>query len=103
MSFINEVYFSKSLMEYYNELETHHKHRKWIDEMVGTLKENHLAGDHIRRRLIPPDYKQSVKTLFCYQHPDGYRALYTLTKNTQGTFSITILDFLDHNKYERLF
>ena len=98
-----EVFLSKELNDYYLKIGEGHKHRKWIDEMVRILRETPFSGDHIKRRLIPLKYKRAVKTLFRYQHPEGYRSIFTLTKDNQAVFQIVILEFLDHKQYDRLF
>lgn len=103
MSSSNEVHFSEDLMNYFIHLDEGHKHWKWLNDLAGTLRENPKAGEHIRRRLIPEKYRREIKTLFRYQHPEGYRSLYTIAKIDENRFRILVLNFLTHKEYEKLF
>ena len=78
---------------------------KWIQDMVGVLKENMFAGERIQKDRIPPKYrvKYGVNNLYRYDHPEGYRSCYTLlNKEGLGVCPI-IIDLMSHKEYEKVF
>ncbi len=63
-----------------------------------------LAGEQIRKSRIPQKYlaKYGVNNLYRYQHPRGFRSLYTLLNEGKGLIAV-ILDLISHKEYDRTF
>ncbi len=81
------VLASREVIDYLERLEPDHKHIKWINEMKKKLQQDPYCGEKIRKNRIPRYYKErySVKTLFRYAHPEGYRSIYTLLMRVRLT------------------
>ena len=78
--------------------------RKWLEEMMTTLRENMFVGESIRKRQIPAYYvkKFGVNNLFRYHLPGGFRAVYTLVREGNDV-SVVVLEVLDHKNYDNRF
>ena len=68
------------------------------------IEKNPSAFIHVPRNLIPKDYKQrySIDNLWKYDLPNGWRLLYSLSKEKVLLLAI-ILEWMDHKIYERRF
>jgi len=67
--------------------------------------ENNPSGFiHVPRGLIPKEYRQkySIDNLWKYDLPNGWRLLYSLSRDKIFLLAI-ILEWLDHKNYERRF
>lgn len=67
--------------------------------------ENNPSGFiHIPRNLIPKEYKQKygIDNLWKYDLPNGWRLLYSLSREKVLLLAI-ILEWMDHKNYERRF
>ena len=73
---------------------------KMLNQAIGNIKENAFCGINLPKRLIPIEY--SVKNLWKYDLPKGWRLLYSITNEEIEVVSI-ILEWLDHKNYERRF
>lgn len=99
------VYQSPELCALLNDPSCDDKIRRWIDDMGDILKGNMLAGDPIRKRLIPRYYltRYGVNNLYRYEHPEGYRSCYTLICFDEVGVCPIILDIMSHSEYDRRF
>ena len=68
------------------------------------IESNPSGFIHIPRNLIPKEYKQKydIDNLWKYDLPNGWRLLYSLSKDKILLLAI-ILEWLDHKDYERRF
>lgn len=67
--------------------------------------ENNPSGFiHVPKNLIPKEYKQkyNIDNLWKYDLPNGWRLLYSLSRDKVLLLAI-ILEWLDHKNYERRF
>ncbi len=68
------------------------------------IEHNPSGFIHIQKDLIPKEYKQkySVDNLWKYDLPNGWRLLYSLSREKVLLLAI-ILEWMDHKSYERRF
>ncbi len=73
--------------------------------METVLKENMFAGEPIRKDQIPSKYvrKLGLTNLFRYDHPEGYRSLYSLIQKEGIGVCPLILELVSHAEYDKLF
>lgn len=75
---------------------------------IKKLKINPYHADSIPKRLIPKKYK-IYKNLWRSELPKGWRYLYTVKnvgkdpKTGKGIIEVTIVDWMTHGEYNRLF
>ncbi len=77
-----------------------------INKKVKLIKANVHYGEPIAKRLIPREYKlkYGISNLFRVGLPRFWRMLYTLTNGEDRVEIIAfVLDFLDHNEYDKKF
>jgi hypothetical protein len=91
-------------MKVFNSLDPNSPLKIAIDMAIGVLKEDPAAGNQVEKQLWPEKYirKYQINNLFRYRLPDGWRLTYTVVTDEKSTIS-TILDVLDHTRYDRLF
>ncbi len=80
------------------------KRHKNIHRAFTEISANAFCGVQIPKRLIPREYlaQQDVKNLWKYNLPEAWRLLYSIESDGIIVLSI-ILDWLDHETYERKF
>src|SRR3989344_230013 len=68
------------------------------------IERNPSGFIHIPKNLIPAEYKQKydIDNLWKYDLPNGWRLLYSLSRDKVVLLAI-ILEWLDHKNYERRF
>jgi hypothetical protein len=99
------VHSTPEYAKYYDSLPREDKRRRWIDNMEKILQENPFAGDRIQKALFPREYRIRYNVFFVYRfrHPEGYRTIYSLVVEKDGTATPVLLEFLTHTEYERRF
>ena len=74
-----------------------------ISRAMDDLQENAWCGIQLPKRLIPRKYKTyGVENLWKIDLPNGWRLIYFIRKS-EAVIVSTILEWLDHKNYERLF
>jgi hypothetical protein len=68
------------------------------------IEKNPSGFIHVPKNLIPKEYirKYGIDNLWKYDLPNGWRLLYSLSKDKVLLLAI-ILEWLDHKNYERRF
>ena len=76
---------------------------KSIDNKIGYLKMNPLAGDHAQKPL-PPNLvnKYDINNLWIIDLVGYWRMLYTLNTSEVEIISL-ILEWMGHDKYDKMF
>ena len=99
------VFISDELEDSFNSLQEDDFIKKSIIRAIKDLKQNAFAGIHVPKRLIPKEYvrKWSIKNLWKYDLPKGWRLLYTITADNEVELISAILEWFDHKEYERKF
>ncbi len=66
------------------------------------IQENAFCGIQIPKQLIPKEYKQKydLKNLWKYNLPNGWRLLYSITRDEILVIAI-IIEWMDHKDYEK--
>ncbi len=77
---------------------------KLINQALDNIEENAFCGIQIPKKLIPKEYasKYSVKNLWKYDLPKGWRLIYSIVNDDIVVVSL-ILEWFDHKEYERRF
>ena len=77
---------------------------KSINHALDTIEKNAFSGIQIPKRLIPKSYihKYSVKNLWKYNLPQGWRLIYSII-NDNIVVVCLVLDWLNHTDYEKKF
>ncbi|MFA5746089.1 MAG: hypothetical protein WCX82_02025 [archaeon] len=74
---------------------------------IELIKENPVCGDHIPKTQIPKEYitNYDINNLFRLELANYWRCLYSLTDKKENKIEIIafVIDFLDHNKYNKKF
>jgi len=80
------------------------KLHEWINRALDDLEENSFCGIQIPKKLIPEEYikKYGIDNLWKYDLPRGWRLIYSVANNEVNVLSI-ILEWMDHQNYERRF
>jgi len=74
---------------------------------IELIKNNPGCGDNIPKSQIPKEYieKYKINNLFRIELSNYWRCLYTLIDEKENKIEIIafVIDFLDHNKYNKKF
>ena len=99
-----EIRGAPDFMKFYKSLATDDKLKEYIDDAIGVLKSNHLAGDQIKNELWPKKYvhEHGITNLFRYKLPDAYRMIYTFSGEDRGIICI-LIEVMSHKEYEKRF
>lgn len=75
-----------------------------LERAFEDIEKNPAGFIHIPKSLIPKEYrkKYNIDNLWKYDLPNGWRLLYSLSKEKVLLLAI-ILEWLDHKNYERRF
>ena len=77
---------------------------KFISRAFSDIEENVFCGIQIPKKLIPREYikKYGIKNVWKYNLPDAWRLIYSIEGENLLVISI-VLEWLNHNEYERRF
>jgi Txe/YoeB family toxin of Txe-Axe toxin-antitoxin module len=105
----SRVFFAdERLKSSYDELkgsrEENERLHRWIERAISDIGEDAFCGIQIPKRLIPKVYVERfcIDNLWKYDLPQGWRLLYSVTKEEIFVVSI-ILEWMSHKEYERRF
>ncbi len=102
----SQVVFANDKIEKdFNDLEENNEIKKFIRRAIEDIKQNAFCGIPIPKKIIPKEYvqKYSVKNLWKYDLPDGWRLVYTITTPNKVEILSVILEWFNHLEYERRF
>jgi len=79
--------------------------KKAIYRVIDKLKENAFCGKNIPKKQIPKEYikKHGVDNLWWYPLPSGWRLIYFIVTPSNAEILAVILEYFNHNEYERRF
>ena len=77
---------------------------KLLKQALTNIEENAFSGVQVPKKLMPKKYieKYEIKNLWKYNLPKGWRLLYSIMSDEIIVISL-ILEWCDHNEYERRF
>ncbi|MFQ5406216.1 MAG: type II toxin-antitoxin system RelE/ParE family toxin [Candidatus Micrarchaeia archaeon] len=77
---------------------------KKLDKAIDKLKYNFKAGKHVPKNMLPPFYviNFGVENLWKLNIDNNYRLIYTI-RGTEVEVMSVLLEFFDHNKYNKRF
>jgi len=102
------VFADESLKEAFNKLKGSKTENtqlyNLLERAFGDIENNPSGFIHIPNKLIPKEYvrKYDIDNLWKYDLPNGWRLLYSLSKENVILIAI-ILEWMDHKNYERRF
>ncbi|HIH02849.1 MAG TPA: hypothetical protein HA263_03015 [Methanoregulaceae archaeon] len=70
------------------------------------IERNAFAGTQIPKRLIPREYHQRydpIAALWKVDMAGGWRLIYMVAGDVDGTVQVGIIEWFDHGEYERRF
>ena len=74
-----------------------------MNQAMNNIEQNAFCGIQLPKRLIPSAYsKKSIKNLWKYDLPRGWRLMYSIVNEELVVVSI-VLEWFDHKEYERRF
>jgi len=99
------VFIDEKLENSFNSLKDEDPIKKSIVSAIRELKKNAFSGIQVPKNLIPKEYikKYGIKNLWKYDLPKGWRLLYTITADNEVELISAILEWFDHQEYERRF
>ena len=99
------VFINNRLEDNFNSLSNEDPIKKAIIRAIKNLRENAFVGLQIPKRLFPKEYikKYYINNLWKYDLPNGWRLLYTITRENEIQLISAILEWFDHKAYNRLF
>lgn len=76
----------------------------WLNRAFNDIYENAFCGIQIPKKLIPKKYlkKYGIDNLWKYNLPGAWRLLYSVARDEIIVIAI-VLEWLQHNEYERRF
>ena len=79
--------------------------KKHIKRAIEDIKQNAFCGIQIPKRLIPKEYlsRYEIRNLWKYDLPSGWRLLYTITTPTKIEIISLLIEWFNHQNYERRF
>ncbi|MCX6816121.1 MAG: hypothetical protein NT120_04700 [Candidatus Aenigmarchaeota archaeon] len=102
------VFADEKLKQAFNKLKDSKTEERQLYDLLTRafedIKNNPSGFIHVPRNLIPKEYKKkySIDNLWKYDLPNGWRLLYSLSKDKVLLLAI-ILEWLDHRNYEKRF
>jgi len=79
--------------------------KEWLDRAFSDIQKDAFCCIQIPKRIIPKEYFKrfgNIDNLWKYDLPNGWRLIYTIKKDEVVVLSI-MLEWMDHNDYERRF
>jgi len=98
-------FISEKLEKDFKSLSEQDPIKKSIKRALKDLKTNAFSGIQIPKKLFPKEYiqKYNINNLWKYDLPQGWRLIYTITRENEIEIICAILEWMDHKNYERRF
>jgi len=98
-------FISEKLEKDFESLSEQDPIKKSIKRALKDLKINAFSGIQIPKKLFPKEYiqKYNINNLWKYDLPQGWRLIYTITRENEIEIICAILEWMDHKNYERRF
>lgn len=77
-----------------------------VDEIIQSLKNDSIVGEHVKHEQIPPYYKKrhNIQVLYRIALPQHWRLVYTLQTFTKDEKPrVLLLELMDHDSYNKRF
>ena len=77
-----------------------------VDEIIQSLKNDSIVGEHIKHEQIPNYYKHrhNVQVLYRVALPNHWRLIYTFQTFAKGEKpKVLLLELMDHDSYNKRF
>ena len=77
-----------------------------LDRAFDVIGQNAFAGTQIPKRLIPHEYHQRygpIEALWKFDMAGGWRLVYMVAGDVDGTVQVGVIEWFDHGEYERRF
>ena len=99
------VFVNEKVQREFDNLTEDNGIKKYIKRAIEDIKQNAFCGIQIPKRLFPKEYvlRHSIKNLWKYDLPDGWRLVYTITTPNKIEILSIILEWFSHPEYEKRF
>ncbi len=80
--------------------------KKTVSEIIQSLKEDKIIGEHVRKRQIPQYYikRHNILSLYRVALPNRWRLTYSILEfEVKGEFGVLLLELMSHDKYNKRF
>jgi len=70
------------------------------------IEQNAFVGTQVQKRLIPREYRQrygAIDALWKFDMAGGWRLIYLVAGDVDGTVQVGVIEWFDHGEYERRF
>ena len=98
-------FISEKLEKDFESLSEQDPIKKSIKRALKDLKINAFSGIQIPKKLFPKEYiqKYNINNLWKYDLPQGWRLIYTITRENEIEIICAILEWINHKNYKRRF
>ena len=99
------VFADKNKEDKFNALPNNDLLQIGIQKAILDMKENVFCGEHIPKNLIPKQYIKNYKitNLWWYPLPHAWRLVYSIITPSNIEIGTSIIDYMNHKDYERIF
>lgn len=77
-----------------------------LNRAFDAIEQNAFAGTQLQKRLIPRDYHVRygpIDALWKFDMAGGWRLIYMVVGDEDGTVQVGVIEWFDHSEYERRF
>lgn len=79
--------------------------QKSVAQIITSLKNDILVGEHMRRQIIPKYYvkRHNIQTLYRVALPHRWRLIYSIQTFYENERTALLLEIMDHKQYNKRF
>ena len=98
------IFIDKELEDSFNQLAESDPIKRSIKRAIQFIQEDFRCGRNVKKELIPKNLikRYEINNLWIYDLSNGWRLLYSITSDKIEIIA-TILEWLNHKDYNRLF
>jgi hypothetical protein len=98
-------FIGQGLKKSFDKLSNEDPIKKALTRAIKDIQKNAFCGRNVKKKLIPKKLiqKYNINNLWIYNLPSAWRMLYSLTSEEEIHLVAILLDWMDHQTYERLF
>jgi len=99
------IFVDDELENAFNSLSDDDSLKKALKRAILEIQDNIFCGRQVRKYLIPKRIleKHGINNLWIYNLPSAWRLIYSITPSEEVEIIATVLNWMDHKDYEKLF
>lgn len=76
-----------------------------ITEVITSLKNDRIVGEHVKYETIPKYYikRHNIQTLYRVSLPHGWRLVYSIHSFYENEKTVLMLELMNHHQYNKRF